>query len=121
MNLKGIRGLTTAGIQQEVDNGGKFVQYSYCISLLVVSYRLPSAIYFVRNSDNAFYKSLPFTLVSVLFGWWGIPWGVIHTLQCLYDNLGGGKNVTNDVMRKLHQQTRGFVFEFEKADVLACQ
>ena len=49
MKIKGIDGMTVAQIQEEVANGGKFVLYTYCISIVVMSFRRPSAIY----SDTA--------------------------------------------------------------------
>ncbi len=119
MKVKGIEGMTVAEIQDEVANGGKFVQYTCCISVIVVTFRQPSAIYFIKRNQSAFVKGLPFTIISFLFGWWGIPWGIIYTLGCLYTNAGGGKNVTDEQMRTLHRQTHGHVFEFESAVAFA--
>jgi len=31
-------------------------------------------------------QSLPFTLLSLLLGWWGNPWGPIYTIQSLWVN-----------------------------------
>ena len=110
--------MTVAQIQEEVANGGKFVLYTYCISIVVMSFRRPSAIYFIRHGENAFVKGLPFTLVSFFLGWWGIPWGIVYTFGSLFTNLRGGKNVTAELMKSFHQQTNGHVFEFENAEAL---
>jgi hypothetical protein len=114
MSIKGIKGLNIAQIQDEVSAGGKFVQFSWCISIIVATFRQRSATYFIRPSENAFVKSLPFTFVTFLFGWWGIPWGFVYTPGCLYTNLNGGKDVTDEMMKVLHRHTKGHVFEFEK-------
>jgi len=44
---------------------------------------------------------VPWTLLSLIAGWWGIPWGLIFTSQSLYINLRGGNDVTNEVANAL--------------------
>jgi hypothetical protein len=119
MKVKGIKGMTIANLQDEIMNGGKFVTYTYCVSFIIISFRRSSGIYFVKSNENAFIKGSPFTLTSLLFGWWGIPWGFIYTLECLFTTLNGGKNVTDEVMHYLQQSTKGHVFEFELQSALA--
>ena len=105
-------------IQDEIAHGGKFVQYTWCVSLVAVTFRYPSAVYFIRKDESAFVKGLAFSVLTFLFGWWGIPFGVFYTLDALYKNISG-KCVTESVMRHLHSQTRGYVFEFEAAQKVA--
>jgi hypothetical protein len=85
-------------LQQELQQGGRFVLYQYCISLLVITFKRSSNIYFIRHEENAVVKGLPFTLLSLVLGWWGIPWGPIYTIQSIWVNFGGGKDVTNEMM-----------------------
>ena len=119
MNIKGINGMTIAQIQNEVYSGGKFLQFSFCVSLIVVSFRRSSAVYFIKEGESAFVKGLPFSFISLLFGWWGIPWGIIYTIGCLYTNTGGGKDLTDQMMKTLHHHTNGHVFDFEKNEALS--
>lgn len=114
MNVKGIRGMSIPEIQEEVYAGGRFVQFSFCISLIVVSFRQSSAVYFIRKGESTFIKGLPFSFISLLVGWWGIPWAPIYTLCVLYTNTGGGKDLTVQMMKILHSYTNGHVFDFEK-------
>ena len=88
-------------LQQEIQQGGKFVRYQYCISLLVITFRRSSNVYFISHEQNAVVKGLPFTLLSLLLGWWGIPWGPIYTIQSLWVNLKGGKDVTQEVLASM--------------------
>lgn len=118
MKIKGIEGMTVADVQDEINRGGKFVLFTYCFSIIVMSFKRPSSIYFIKSGESAFVKGLPFTGISLLFGWWGIPWGIIYTFGCLFTNIGGGKNVTKDVMQSIQQNTGGHVFEFETAERL---
>lgn len=119
MKIKGIAGMTIADLQDEVARGGKFVSYTYCFSFAVMSFKQTSAVYFISSNENAFVKGTPFNLMTLLFGWWGIPWGPIHTIGCLFHNINGGKDITEEVMQYLQQSTGGHVFEFEPQAALA--
>jgi hypothetical protein len=114
MKIKGIEGLSVADLQDEVNQGGKFVTYRYCVSIIILSFRRSSDIYFIKKDQNSLAKGLPWSAISILFGWWGIPWGIIYTIGSLGTNFSGGKNITEDVMRIIHAQTNGPVFDFEK-------
>ena len=46
-------------------------------------------------------RGLPWTLLTLLAGWWGIPWGPIYTIQSLVVNLKGGKDVTASLAAQL--------------------
>ncbi|HZP59217.1 MAG TPA: hypothetical protein VFB27_02755 [Opitutaceae bacterium] len=101
LKIIGIEGLNADSIRQQVAHGAKFVIYSYNFSLVVMSFKRASNVYFVRAGQSRVLKGLPFTLISLLFGWWGIPHGVIFTIQTLATNLGGGRDVTDAVVASL--------------------
>ncbi len=103
MKIQGIEGMSVNEINLELQRGAKFVIFQYCISVIVMTFKRPSNIYFIRLGDNAIVKGIGYTLLSLLFGWWGIPWGPIYTIQSLVRNLGGGKEVTKQVMASLSQ------------------
>lgn len=90
-----------AQLQQEISQGGKFVIFQYCISLLVITFKRSSNIYFISHADNAVVKGLPLTLLSFLLGWWGIPWGPIYTVQSIWVNFSGGKDATREVLASM--------------------
>jgi len=98
MKIIGVENIESMELQMELQKGGKFIVYNYVISVLIMTFKRNSDIYFVKADENAVIKGLPFTLLSVLFGWWGIPWGIIYTFQAIFVNLGGGKDVTNEVL-----------------------
>jgi len=101
MKILGTEGMDARTVCQEVERGARFVLYTYCVSLLVVTLKRPSNIYFVRPGQSPVFKGLPFVLVSLLLGWWGFPWGPIYTVQCLVNDLLGGKDVTHDILASL--------------------
>jgi hypothetical protein len=98
MRIKNIDGLSAGDLQREVEQGGKFVFYPYTISVLVVTFKRTSGVYLVKGKENKITRAVPFILLSALFGWWGIPFGPKYTLESIRANLGGGKDVTEDVM-----------------------
>jgi hypothetical protein len=97
MEIEGIQGMTEGEIKFEVMRGGRFVYYMYCFSALIVTFRQPSKIYFLRAGESRIIKGLPFTLLTLVAGWWGIPWGPIYSVQCIAKNLCGGEDVTVQV------------------------
>lgn len=98
MKIIGIEGLSAAEIQSEIARGGKFVTFHYCISIVILSFKQVSDVHFIREGESTFKKSIGYTIAALLLGWWGIPFGIFWTLEALFYNLGGGKNVTKDIL-----------------------
>jgi hypothetical protein len=92
-------------LQQEIASGGKFVVYQYCISILIMTFRRSSDICFVPGSESRVLKGLGFSLLTFFLGWWGIPWGPIYTIQSLWTNFNGGKDVTQGVLASMAKGT----------------
>jgi hypothetical protein len=106
----GLEDIKSGGeLQQELQQGGKFVVYQYCVSVLILTFKRPSNAYFIRHEENAVLKGLPFTLLSLVLGWWGIPWGPIYTIQSVWVNFKGGRDVTNEILASMRtaSQTPG--------------
>ena len=102
MHINGLEGLTRDDIKRELQSGGKFVMFQYCISIIILTFRRSSDVYFIKNGEGTFGKSLFYTLVSLLLGWWGFPWGPIYTISSLATNLTGGKDVTQELLASLN-------------------
>jgi hypothetical protein len=83
---------------QRVIGSPTYVVYHYCISLGIVSFKRSSGIKVIPPGGSRFLAGLPYTLISLFAGWWGIPWGPIWTLEALGRNLGGGTDVTELVI-----------------------
>jgi hypothetical protein len=101
MKILGIEGMTPDQLQDEVARGGTFVYYQYCVSVVLMTFKRPSDIYFIRSGESALKKGLRFSLLSFVAGWWGIPWGPIYTIGALANNFGGGTVVTREVLNQL--------------------
>jgi hypothetical protein len=101
MEIKNIANLSVLEVRSLVAQGAKFVVYSYCISLLVVTFKRPTAIYFIRPHESAVTPGLKYVAVSLILGWWGIPFGIIYTIGTTLTNLAGGKEITKEMMLAL--------------------
>lgn len=93
----GIEGLSADQIRFEVQRGGRFVLFQYCVSILVITFKRPSSVYFIRAGESPVAKGFSFTLLTLVAGWWGVPWGPIYSVQSIYRNLSGGKDVTKEI------------------------
>jgi hypothetical protein len=85
-------------VLSEIQRGGKFVVFPYTISLVVITLSRSSEVKFIRAGEGTFGAALPYMLLSLCFGWWGFPFGLIYTPISLVQCLSGGKNVTAEVM-----------------------
>lgn len=103
MKIIGTEGLDGQQLGLELQRGAKFVTYQYCISILILTFRRSSDIYFVRAGESAVGKGLGFSSISLFLGWWGIPWGPIYTIGSFITNFGGGKDVTTEVIASLQR------------------
>jgi hypothetical protein len=104
LKIRGIEGMKAGEVHFEIGRGARFVFFQYCISVVVLTFRRPSDIYFLRQGESAVTRGLPFTLLSLMAGWWGIPWGPIYTIQSVYNNSRGGKDVTESVLHSLRAE-----------------
>lgn len=104
MKIAGIEGLSAAQLREEVDRGGRFVVYGWCVSFLILTLKRSSDITFVRADQSRVGAGLGWTLLSLFLGWWGFPWGFIYTPMVLIQNLGGGTDVTPTVMASLEAE-----------------
>jgi len=107
MKIVGIEQMSPEELTSELRRGGKFVMYYYCISLLIITFRRASDVHFIRAGESSVFRGLIWTLLTLVMGWWGIPWGPIYTVQSLAVNFRGGKDVTAETINALwHQSSR---------------
>ena len=105
--IRGLGGLAGADLERALAAGGRFVFYEYCISLLAVTLRRPSSVYYLPASSWGIARGLPYVFLSLLLGWWGIPWGIVYTPLAVATNLTGGCDVTAQVCSRLRQPAEG--------------
>jgi hypothetical protein len=77
------------------DDGSRLVFYEYCISLIFITLRRPSRVVRLPPGSKGLWQGLPYTIISLLCGWWGLPWGLICTPMTLWTNLTGGREISS--------------------------
>jgi hypothetical protein len=103
MRIRGAEDLTPADLAAALRAGGRLVFYEYCISLIFLTLRCPTDLYLLWPEESGVVPGLPYSVVSLLFGWWGIPMGMIYTPLTLFNNFCGGCDVTAEVQALLPQ------------------
>jgi hypothetical protein len=101
MKIRGIEGMNSEQVKRLIDEGGRFIIYQYCISILILTFRRSSDVFLIRKGESSASRNALFTGTSLLLGWWGVPWGPIYTVSSVINNLRGGKDVTKEVMGSL--------------------
>lgn len=98
MKIHNIEGMSDARLRKEIQEGGKFIVYQYVISILIMTFKRPTGVYFIKKGENRFIPGIVPSLVTLVFGWWGIPWGPIYSIGALGTNLMGGRDLTKEIM-----------------------
>lgn len=101
MKINGLEGKSLAQLELELKRGGKFVVYLWVVSILIYTWKRPSAIYYIPPGGDRLTPGLLYSAISFFLGWWGIPWGIFYTAESLYENFKGGKDVTVEVRMAL--------------------
>lgn len=100
------RELTLAELKAEVAAGSRFLVFSYCISLfLVVSLRRFSTAFLVAPNTSHRSISWRYNILTLAFGWWGLPYGPIFSIRALRINAMGGIDATEDVMLNIDKES----------------
>ncbi|RKR82347.1 hypothetical protein BDD43_2523 [Mucilaginibacter gracilis] len=104
--IKHTAGLTLNDLYNYLHRGGHIVTYGYCVSILAFTYRLVSSPHFIKPGEKISKYRLSYNIRSLLFGWWGLPWGPIYTIDMIKINAknGGGMDVTTEILMKIKQK-----------------
>jgi len=98
MQVHGADGLSCDDIAKELRRGGRFVVYEYCISVMILTLKQPTNVRFLRAGESGFCRGFICSVVSCIFGWWGIPWGPVYTILAIIHNTAGGLDVTEQIL-----------------------
>ncbi len=83
-----------AGKRRPLAAGERIVCYEMCVSCLWVTWQGLSPPRRVRSRRERFLRGLGYSLLSLLCGPWGIPWGITATLRAWTVNFRGGHDLT---------------------------
>src|SRR5205085_6961309 len=75
-------------------DGERLVVYEVWVSCVVFTWRWTPPPVRTRPGWRAILRGLPYALVSLALGWWGLPWGVVGTPAVVLLTLAGGRDIT---------------------------
>jgi hypothetical protein len=91
-------GMSPSEVIFEVERGARFIFFDYTISAIIVSYRRNSPVFFLKPGESVTRKGLLYALLSLLFGWWSFPSGLVSTPAAIARTLRGGHDITAKVL-----------------------
>jgi hypothetical protein len=101
MRMPGKENPTLAEIEAALSSRGLLVVFEYCMSLVLVTLRRPISPYTLPLGIRGRLRGLPYPALSLLLGWWGVPWRFIYTPVVVVTNLCGGRDITAEVWAQL--------------------
>lgn len=101
MKIHGIDGMSADQVRQALNQGARCVAYTYCISIIVMSFKRSSDLYLLQPGESDWGRRIGFSLASLALGPWGIPWGPIWTIGALFTNLAGGRNLSAELLNSM--------------------
>lgn len=99
--VPGIGSMTLGDLELDVLKGGRFVTFAWNVSVVVLSFRNSTKLLYVPSHGKTGGHALGWGVFSLLFGWWGFPWGLIYTPMSLWQNASGGADHTHAVLAAL--------------------
>jgi hypothetical protein len=99
--ILGYDGTNSEELEAELVSGGRLVFFEYCISFIFFTLRHPSPVYLLRPNQWSWPRGIPYTLISLFLGWWGLPWGIVYTPLTVLTNMAGGRDVTAELRERV--------------------
>ncbi|HEX7260217.1 MAG TPA: hypothetical protein VF258_00220 [Luteolibacter sp.] len=86
-------------LAERVGRGERLVSYPFIVSIVILtSQRSMGGVRWVKSGDWPMAPLIRATVVTSLFGWWGIPFGPIFSGLSLFYLWRGGRDATKEVL-----------------------
>ncbi len=92
-NVSGIKDGTAVYNGERVTAESIVTRYELCYSIILFTSKKSSGFLLMGTPEQK-RTLITYTLLTFLFGWWGIPWGFIWPPAIIANNLFGGVKVT---------------------------
>lgn len=102
--LAGPRSLFPEEIRTRVAAGARLVRFEFCLSLIVVTIRQQSGLYLTESWQERYLRGLWYSLIALILGPWGVPWGLIWTPRAVWVNLTGGVDETDAILKCMNAE-----------------
>jgi len=101
ISVAGSRPLFQEELRARVTSGARLVRFESCFSPIVFTLRRQSPLYLTNSWQERYVRGLGYSLLTILLGPWGVPWGLIYTPRSIWLNLTGGVDETDAVLVQL--------------------
>jgi hypothetical protein len=88
-------------IRSSVVAGARLVRFEICVSLLVVTIRRQSPLYLTESWQERYIRGFCYSVLALILGPWGVPWGLIWTPRAIWMNLTGGVDETEKALARI--------------------
>lgn len=86
-------------VAQAVMSGVRFKIVPYVFSVVIMSFRRNmGGIQPVSTGSWPVGSVIGAVIITMLFGWWGFPWGIIWSIPVLFQLWNGGRDVTSQML-----------------------
>jgi len=111
------------------DNNIKYRTYKTSINILFFSFYSNSKVYEIPNGRSAILPGIKYSILTVLFGWWGFGWPwekfkeIKNSIVALHINFDGGEDYTKVFSEMDYDEKTVWVFNnlrreiFQKGDI----
>jgi hypothetical protein len=98
LNFRGSRPLFEEELRTRLATGARCVRFEYCFSLVFVTVRRQSPVYLTYSWQQRYLWGLWYSLLALLLGPWGVPWGLLWAPWAVWVNTTGGVDCTHEII-----------------------
>jgi hypothetical protein len=99
--LRGARPFYDAELRTRLTSGARCVRFEYCFSLILFTVRRQSPVYLTDSWQQRYLLGLWYSLLALVLGPWGVPWGLLWTPWAVWVNTTGGADCTDSIAQFL--------------------
>lgn len=96
---------TPEQVRARLAEGWRAVRFEFCFSFLIATIRRQSPIHLTNSWQQRYIRGMGYSLISILLGPWGVPWGPIWTARSVWTNLTGGVDVTDALLEYFEEES----------------
>jgi hypothetical protein len=110
LDFSAYNNMSLKEFEKSLEQGKRYVVFGYVMSIIVYSFNSNSKIIVGKSKSDLFIKSfLPYTILSILLGWWSF-YGFLYTLKVLYTNCMGGVDISPEIRTHIQNQDPRFQY-----------
>ena len=98
LHIGGSRPLFDEELRNRLATGAQCVRFEFCFSVLLFTVRRQSPVYLTHSWQERYLRGCGYSLLALLLGPWGVPWGLVWTAWAIWVNTTGGVDCTREVL-----------------------